>query len=80
MSIEDPDERSFYEIEAANQNWSEPELKRRVDSCLFELLALSRKKGEVRKLAADVQIVIHPLKMLKEPYVKKHLEWTHDQT
>lgn len=42
LTIEDPDERSSYEIEAASEGWSIPELKRQVGSCLYERLALSR--------------------------------------
>jgi len=34
MTIKDPDERSFYEIEATNAGWSVPELKRQKASCL----------------------------------------------
>ena len=46
LTIKDPDERSFYEIEATNEGWSLPELKRQKASCLYERLALSRdKKG-----------------------------------
>ena len=32
LTIKDPDERSFYEIEATNQGWSVPELKRQIPS------------------------------------------------
>ena len=36
LTIKDPDERSFYEIEATNAGWSVPELKRQKASCLYE--------------------------------------------
>ena len=36
--------RSFYEIEAAQQNWSVSQLSRQVGSSLYERLALSRNK------------------------------------
>ena len=36
LSIKDPDERSFYEIEATNEGWSVPELKRQKAACLFD--------------------------------------------
>ena len=35
MRISDPDERRFYEIEAANNNWSVRELNRQFDSALY---------------------------------------------
>jgi hypothetical protein len=50
MRIDDPDERSFYEIESADGNWSVRELKRQVDSALYQRLVLSRDKESVKKL------------------------------
>ena len=47
LSISDTDKRSFYEKEAVNSNWSVRELKRQIESSLFERLLLSR--GEVNK-------------------------------
>jgi hypothetical protein len=40
LRVKDPNERSFYEIEAAEQNWTVRELKRQFDSGLYERLAL----------------------------------------
>ncbi|MBR4614973.1 MAG: hypothetical protein IKO55_05150, partial [Kiritimatiellae bacterium] len=46
MRIENPEERRFYEIEAAENGWDLDELKRQFKSSLYERLALSRdKKG-----------------------------------
>ncbi len=73
QTIKDLDERSFYEIEATREGWSVAELKRQVASSLYERLALSRKKGDVRKLAAEGQIVTRPEDILKEPYVLEFL-------
>jgi len=73
LTIKDEDERSFYEIEATSEGWSVPELKRQVASSLYERLALSRKKGEVRKLAAIGQLITRPEDILKEPYVLEFL-------
>ena len=42
LGIKNPDERSFYEIEAAALDWNVRELKRQYDSSLYERLALSR--------------------------------------
>lgn len=42
LGIKSPDERSFYEIEAAGQGWNRRELKRQCDSALYERLALRR--------------------------------------
>ncbi|OGU13781.1 MAG: hypothetical protein A2076_15395 [Geobacteraceae bacterium GWC2_53_11] len=73
LTIKNPDERSFYEIEATNEGWSLPELKRQVASCLYERLALSKDKESVRQLATEGQIIVTPADMLKEPYVLEFL-------
>lgn len=73
LGIEDENERSFYEIESSREGWSVRELKRQVNSCLYERLALSRDKKGVRKLAMEGQIVTSPVDILKEPYVLEFL-------
>ena len=73
LTVKDLDERSFYEIEAASEGWSIPEMKRQVAACLYERLALSRSKTAVRKLAHEGQIVTRPEDILKEPYVLEFL-------
>lgn len=73
ISIDNPDERSFYEIEAAAQGWTLPELKRQFNSGLFERLALSRDQDGIRQLAAKGQLVSRPEDLLKEPYVLEFL-------
>ncbi len=73
LGIKNADERSFYEIEAAGQNWTLRELKRQFDSGLYERLALSRDKEGIRKLANEGQIVSQPQDLLKEPLVLEFL-------
>jgi predicted nuclease of restriction endonuclease-like (RecB) superfamily len=73
LGIKNPDERSFYEIEAANQSWTVRELKRQFDTSLYERLALSRDKAGIRKLALEGQIVANPKDLLKEPMVLEFL-------
>jgi len=73
LTIKNPEERSFYEIEAARASWSLPELKRQAASCLYERLALSRDKKDVRRLADEGQIIVKPDDMLKEPYILEFL-------
>lgn len=51
MRVENPDARSFYEIECVQQQWSKRQLQRQVGSCLYERLALSRDKDEVMRLS-----------------------------
>jgi predicted nuclease of restriction endonuclease-like (RecB) superfamily len=73
LGIKNADERSFYEIEAASQNWAVRELKRQFDSSLYERLALSRDKKGIRKLSKEGQIVCQPNDLLKEPLVLEFL-------
>jgi predicted nuclease of restriction endonuclease-like (RecB) superfamily len=65
--------RSFYEIEAAENSWTLPELTRQYNSGLYERLALSRDKKGVLKLAREGQVISQPQDMLKEPYVLEFL-------
>lgn len=65
----DPDERSFYEIEAANSGWSVPELRRQKATCLYERLALSRDKAGIKRLAREGQLITKPEDLFKEPLV-----------
>jgi len=73
MRIDDPAERSFYEIEARENNWSLSELQRQFDASLYERLALSRNKKKVLELARRGQVVEHPEDAVKDPYI---LEFT----
>ena len=67
MRIENPQERSFYEIECASNNWSLKDLKRQYHSSLYERLALSRNKDDVMKLANEGQTIQKPEDILKNP-------------
>lgn len=73
LSIKNPDERSFYEIESTSQDWTLKELKRQFDSSLYERLALSRDKAGLRKLAQKGQIIESIADVLKEPLVLEFL-------
>ncbi len=73
LTIKDPDERSFYEIEATNEGWSVPELKRQKASALYQRLLLSRDKDGVKQLAHKGQVIAKPEDALKEPYVLEFL-------
>jgi len=73
LGIRNSDERSFYEIEAARQDWTVRELKRQFNSSLYERLALSRDKDGIRRLAKEGQTVAKPEDLLKEPLVLEFL-------
>ena len=57
MRMEDINARNFYEIEAFENNWSLRELKRQVNSSLYERLVLSKDKEKVKELAVKGQII-----------------------
>ena len=76
LSIENTDERNFYEKECINSNWSVRELKRQIDTSLFERLLLSEGKSNKEKvyaLSKEGQILNVPEDILKEPYVFEFL-------
>jgi len=73
LRVKDEQERSFYEIESAQNHWSVRELKRQMDSGLFERLALSKDKKKIKELAAKGQIVEKPEDLIKSPYILEFL-------
>ena len=76
LSISDPDKRSFYEKEAVNSNWSVRELKRQIDSSLFERLLLSHgdaNKEQVLALAEKGIEIAEPSDLIRDPYVFEFL-------
>ncbi len=73
IGINNNEERRFYEIEATAGGWTLPELKRQFNSGLYERLALSRDKSEVRNLADTGQIITNPKDLIKDPYVLEFL-------
>lgn len=73
MWIDDPDERRFYEVEAAENHWGLKELQRQFDSALYQRLALSRDKAKILDLAKRGQLVEKPEDVIEEPYVLESL-------
>lgn len=69
MRISNVDERHFYEIESARNDWSLAELKRQFDSSLFERISLSTDKDKIYRLSQEGQIIENPEDMVKDPYV-----------
>jgi len=76
LTINEKEKRSFYEKESLVSNWSLSELKRQINSSLFERLLLSEGKAnkqEVFKLASQGQVIKQPSDMIKDPYVFEFL-------
>ena len=74
LTIDNPEERRFYEVEAAGNGWSVRELERQINSSLYERLALSRDKEEIRRLASEGQVVEKASDLIKNPLVLEFLE------
>ena len=82
LSISDGDKRSFYEKEAAKSNWSVRELKRQIESSLFERLLLSREdanKEQVLALALRGNEISAPADIIRDPYVFEFLGLPEDK-
>lgn len=82
LSISDVDKRNFYEKEAVNSGWSVRELKRQIESSLFERLLLSRgdaNKEQVLALALHGNEIAQPADIIRDPYVFEFLGLPEDK-
>ena len=76
LSITDENKRSFYEKESVNSGWSVRELKRQIDSSLYERLLLSSEdvnKEKVLTLAQKGIEISQPADNIRDPYVFEFL-------
>lgn len=73
MRIDDIEEKNFYEIEAIDNGWSLRELKRQMNSALYERLVLSRDKEKVLELSQKGQVIEKPQDIIKDPYILEFL-------
>ena len=82
LLISDEQKRSFYEKEHANARWSVRELKRQIDSSLFERLLLSNgdaNKEKVLALAMNGNEIVKPEDIIRDPYVFEFLGLPEDK-
>lgn len=80
LSVKDEDERNFYIIESAENNWKERELNRQINSSLFERLVISKDKNTVKELAYKGQQIHTEQDVLKDPLVLEFLNIRQDET
>ncbi len=73
IQAESPLKRAFYEVQAIKNNWSVRELKRAMNTLLFERTGLSTDKEAVIAKAKDM-LVVAPKDIVKNPYVLEFLE------
>ena len=76
LSLSDENKRGFYEKESVNAGWSVRELKRQIDSSLYERLLLSSgdaNKEKVLSLAQKGIEISQPADIIRDPYVFEFL-------
>ena len=76
LGISDKDKRSFYEKECEKSGWSVRELKRQIDTSLFERVLLSDGKANKEKVISLAETGIElnkPSDIIKDPYVFEFL-------
>ena len=81
-AISDEQKRSFYEKECINSRWSVRELRRQIESSLFERLLLSCGDGNKEKviaLATKGNEIAKPTDIIRAPYVFEFLGLSEDK-
>lgn len=76
LILENKEKRSFYERETIQSSWSIRELKRQIDTSLYERLLLSTgnaNKAKVLELSQKGQELVKANDILKDPYVFEFL-------
>ena len=76
LPISDKNKISFFEKETINANWSVRELKRQINTSLYERLLLSKgdvNKEEVLNLVLNGIEINEPKDIIKDPYVFEFL-------
>lgn len=73
LPIEDPLERTFYEIECIKGTWSTRELKRQIDSGYFSRSGLSQDKKALQTLASQGALQQSLNETVKSPFVFEFL-------
>lgn len=73
IQIDDKEKREYYELEAANNNWTARELQRQVNSLLYERLLLSNDKEAVLAIARRERTPQSPTEIIKDPMVLEFL-------
>ncbi len=82
LLISEDDRRSFYEKECVNAGWSVRELKRQIETSLYERLLLSsgtENKERVLELALNGNEISKPGDIIKDPYVFEFLGLPEDK-
>ncbi len=73
ISIDNPDKRQYYELEAVKNCWTGRELERQINSGLYERLLLSNDKKSVLSVARNERIPELPQEIIKDPMILEFL-------
>ncbi len=82
LAISDADKRHFYEKECELASWSVRELKRQIETSLFERLLLSKgqdNKERVLSLSRQGNVIAKPADIIQDPYVFEFLGLPEDK-
>ena len=71
--IDQPLARAFYELELLKEGWAVRELKRQINSMLFERVGLSRDRDAVLALSREGRLLETPGTILRDPVVLEFL-------
>jgi len=74
LTISDPLQRAFYELETIKGNWSVRELKRQINSLYFERMGLSKNKEKLQQFIHEADIPIQPADFIKNMYAFEFLD------
>ncbi len=69
LNLEESLKRAFYEIECVTGNWSVRELKRQIESLLYERTGLSVDKNKLLKITQDQAVELLPKDIIRDPYI-----------
>ena len=73
LKCNDEMETGFYQQTAINESWSVRELRRQMNTALFERIALSNNAKGVMKMATKGRIIENETDIAKDPYVLEFL-------
>lgn len=73
MTVKRDEARDFYALEASQNKWTVRELRRQIDSFLYDRLAKAKDKDQVLQLAHKGQEINKPEDAIKEPLVLEFL-------
>lgn len=73
IDIPDKDKRKYYELEAINNCWTARQMKRQINSMLYERLLLSNDKEAVLAMARKERMPEKPQEIVKDPMVLEFL-------